>query len=65
MTLYPHMELGIIPYISFEEYKKKLKNKLTTAQENIDDKTILTEMNLVVEKYEKKQKKVGGKIGNI
>lgn len=57
LTLYPHMEMGIIEYISFEDYKKKLKENITTSQKqkSLTDKQIISEMESVVKLYEKRK----------
>lgn len=67
LTLYPNMEMGLIKYISFEDYKKKLKENITTSQKqkNLSNKQIIDEMEFIVEKYEKQKRKAGGIDGNI
>lgn len=67
LTLYPNMEMGLIKYISFEDYKKKLKENITTSQKqkNLSNKQIIDEMESIVEKYEKQKRKAGGIDGNI
>lgn len=67
LTLYPNMEMGQIKYISFEDYKKKLKENITTSQrqKNLSNKQIIDEMESIVQKYEKQKRKAGGIDGNI
>lgn len=67
LTLYPNMEMGLIKYISFEDYKKKLKENITTSQKqkNLSNKQIIDEMESIVQKYEKQKRKAGGIDGNI
>lgn len=67
LTLYPNMEMGLLKYISFEDYKKKLKENITTSQKqkNLSNKQIIDEMESIVEKYEKQKRKAGGIDGNI
>lgn len=67
ITLYPLMEAGIMPYCSFEEYKKKIKQNVNIKKRNINmtDEQILEEGKRIVEIYEKNQQKAGEKVGNI
>lgn len=61
------MEMGLMKYISFKDYKEKIKQNITTSQKakNLTNEQIMTEMDAVVKAYERKNGKAGGKIGNI
>lgn len=61
------MEMGLLKYISFEEYKEKFKKNTITSNKNrnMTDEQIMTEMTAVVKAYERKNIKVGDKVGNI
>ena len=54
-------------YISFKNYKEKLKQNITTSQKvkNLTNEQIMTEMDAVVKAYEQRNGKAGGKVGNI
>ena len=67
MTLYPLMEAGFMPYCSFKEYKKKIKENTIMKRKNIamTDEQIINEEKKMVELYEKNQQKAGEKVGNI
>ena len=67
MTLYPLMEAGFMPYCSFKDYKKKIKENASIKRKNksMTDEQILKEGKKIVEIYEKNQQKAGEKVGNI
>ena len=67
LTLYPLMEAGFMPFYSFKEYKKKIKENTIMKRKNImmTDEQIISEGQKIVEIYEKNQQKAGEKVGNI
>lgn len=67
LTVYPFMEAEIMQFCSFEDYKKKLKEKVISKRNNMNltDEQILEEGKKIVEIYEKNQQKAGEKVGNI
>lgn len=56
-----------MPYCSFKDYKKKIKENANIKRKNISmsDEQILKEGKKIVEIYEKNQQKAGEKVGNI
>lgn len=58
LTLYPFMEVGFSKFISFKEYKEKIKEKAKqqTKSENISDEIILQHGLKIVQAYENQQK---------
>lgn len=67
ITLYPLMECGFMKYVSFKEYKNKIKEKAATKKRNdtLTDKQIIDDGMKIVQMYEKNQQKAGDKGGNI
>ncbi len=59
LTLYPFMEAGLSKFISFKEYKDKLKEKVKQQikDENISNEEILQHGLKIVQAYESQQKK--------
>ena len=53
MTLYPLMEAGFMPYCSFKDYKKKIKENANIKRKNISmtDEQILKEGKKIVENF--------------
>lgn len=67
-SLYPLMECGLMPYVSFKEYKNKIKEniKVTTNSSKLTDEEILEQGIKMAKAYENQQKKAGENInGNI
>lgn len=67
LTMYPFMEMGIMPFMSFEEYKKKLKENTVQAQRNymLTNEEIVEDGMKIMQIYERNQQKAGDKVGNI
>lgn len=67
ITLYPLMETGFLKYISFKEYKQKIKQKALSKQRNrnLSDKQIMQHGMEIIEMYERNQQKAGDKSGDI
>lgn len=67
LTIYPFMESGLAKYISFKEYKEKIKEQVISKQKNVTltDEKIIDDGMKIVEMYEKNQQKAGDKVGNI
>jgi len=67
ITLYPLMEAGFMRYVSFKEYKEKIKQNVITKQRNekLSDEQIVEDGMKIMEIYERNQQKAGDKNGNI
>lgn len=67
LTIYPFMESGLAKYMSFKEYKEKIKEQILTKQKNetLTDEKIIEDGMKIVAMYEKSQQKAGEKVGNI
>ena len=61
------MESGLAKYMSFKEYKEKIKEQILTKQKNetLTDEKIIEDGMKIVAMYEKSQQKAGEKVGNI
>ena len=67
MTLYPLMEAGIVKYISFIEYKNKIKEQVNAKRNDnlLSDEQIINDGMKIMQAYERNQQKAGDKNGNI
>lgn len=65
LTIYPHMEMGLMEFVSFEDYKKKaIENGLQKIrQKNLNDEEIIEKTNKIIEIYNKQ--KGGASSGDI
>ncbi len=61
MTLYPLMEAGFMEYISFEEYKEKILEKVKTKirSDKLTDEQIIKHGLEIQKTYELAQQKAG------
>ena len=59
LKIYPYMEIGFIKYMSFENYKKKIKESAEIKRKNslLTDKQIIDEGMEIVRIYENQQKR--------
>lgn len=59
LKIYPYMEIGFIGYISFADYKKKIKENVKNKMKNklLTDKQIIDEGMEIVKMYENQQKR--------
>lgn len=67
LSIYPFMEMGTMPFMSFEEYKKKLRENTVQVQRNsmLTNEEIVEDGMKIMQAYEKNQQKAGDKVGNI
>ncbi len=67
LTIYPLMEAGITKFISFKEYKDKIKKQAIAKRKNanLTDEKIIDDSMKIVQIYEKHQQKAGDEDGNI
>lgn len=59
LKIYPYMEIGFIKYMSFTDYKKKIKENAKIKKNNslLTDKQIIDEGMEIVKIYESQQKR--------
>lgn len=59
LKIYPYMEIGFIKYLSFKDYKKKIKENAEIKKNNslLTDKQIIDEGMEIVKIYENQQKR--------
>ena len=59
LKIYPYMEIGFIKYLSFKDYKKKIKENAKIKKNNslLTDKQIIDEGMEIVKIYENQQKR--------
>lgn len=62
-SLYPFMECGLMQYVSFKEYKNKIKEniKVTTNNSKLTDEEVLIQGMKMVKAYENQQNGAGEK----
>lgn len=61
LKIYPLMEAGFMPYISFKDYKSKILEQIKEKirKNRLSDKQIIEHSMEIVKEYEKNQRKIG------